>query len=219
MKFLYKMERKFGKFAIKNLMLHITILNAIVYLASYIFQLDLIAYMALVPDLVMQGQVWRLITYVFVPPNVSIIFTAITLYFYYFIGISLERRWGSFKFNVYYLLGIILTAAASMIFTAATSKISGFTIVGTYLNLSLFFAFAMLYPNMEVLFFFVIPMKIKYLAYLDAAFYAYRLIAGTPNDRIAIIGSLLNFFIFFGPDIYKMIKLKIKVMKNRSRFR
>lgn len=211
MKFLYKMERKFGKFAIKNLMLHITILNAIVYLASYIFQLDLTAYMALAPDLVMQGQVWRLITYVFVPPNVSIIFTAITLYFYYFIGISLERRWGSFKFNVYYLLGIILTAAASMI--------SGYTIVGTYLNLSLFFAFAMLYPNMEVLFFFVIPMKIKYLAYLDAAFYAYTLIRGTASDRIAIIGSLLNFFIFFGPDIYKFIKLKIKVMKNRSRFR
>ncbi len=211
MKFLYKMERKFGKFAIKNLMLHITILNAIVYLASYIFQLDLISYMALVPDLVMQGQVWRLITYVFVPPNVSIIFTAITLYFYYFIGISLERRWGSFKFNVYYLLGIILTAAASMI--------SGFPVVGTFLNLSLFFAFAMLYPNMEVLFFFVIPLKVKYLAYFDAAFYAYIMIRGTASDRIAIIGSLLNFFIFFGPDIYKMIKLKIKVMKNRSRFR
>lgn len=213
MKFLYKMERKFGKFAIKNLMLHITILNAIVYLVTYIFQeqLNLISYMALVPDLVMQGQVWRLITYVFVPPSGGILFTAIALYFYYFIGISLEHRWGSFKFNVYYLLGIILTAAASMI--------SGYTVVGTFLNLSLFFAFAMLYPNMEILLFFVIPLKVKYLAYFNAAFYAYRLIAGTPNDRIAIIGSLLNFFIFFGPDIYKFIKLKIKVMKNRSRFR
>ncbi|NMC57380.1 MAG: rhomboid family intramembrane serine protease [Eubacteriaceae bacterium] len=212
MKFLYKMERKFGRFAIKNLMLHITILNAIVYLTSYLFTtFSLVSYMALVPNLVMQGQVWRIITYVFVPPNVSIILTAITLYFYYFIGLSLEHRWGSFKFNVYYLLGIILTAAASMI--------SGYTIVGTYLNLSLFFAFAMLYPNMEVLFFFVIPIKVKYLAYFDAAFYAYVLIKGTPNDRIAIIGSLLNFFIFFGPDIYKMIKLRIKVMKNRSRYR
>lgn len=206
------MERKFGRFAIKNLMLHITILNAIVYLTSYLFTtFSLVSYMALVPNLVMQGQVWRIITYVFVPPNVSIILTAITLYFYYFIGLSLEHRWGSFKFNVYYLLGIILTAAASMI--------SGYTIVGTYLNLSLFFAFAMLYPNMEVLFFFVIPLKVKYLAYLDAAFYAYVLIRGKAPDRIAIIGSLLNFFIFFGPDIYKLIKLKIKVMKNRSRYR
>lgn len=207
------MERKLGKFAIKNLMLHITILNAIVYVASYIFgsQLNLISYMALVPDLVLQGQVWRLVTYVFVPPSGGIILTAIALYFYYFIGISLERRWGSFKFNVYYFLGIILTAAASMI--------SGFPVVGTFLNLSLFFAFAMLFPNMEVLFFFVIPLKVKYLAYFDAAFYAYVLIRGTASDRIAIIGSLLNFFIFFGPDIYKMIKLKIKVMRNRSRFR
>ncbi len=213
MKLLYKLERKFGKFAIKNLMLHITILNAIVYLASYLFdnKLNLVSYMTLVPSLVAQGQIWRLITYVFVPPLGGLFFTAIALYFYYFIGISLERRWGSFKFNVYYFLGIILTAAASMI--------SGYSVIGTYLNLSLFFAFAMLYPNMEILFFFVIPMKIKYLAYFDAAFYAYRLIVGTASDRIAIIGSVLNFFIFFGPDIYKAIKLKIKVLRNRSRYR
>lgn len=213
MKFLYKLERKYGKFAIKKLMLHVTILNAIVYLASYLFDntLNLVSYMALVPELVMQGQIWRLITYVLVPPLGVILFTAIALYFYYFVGITLENRWGSFKFNAYYFLGIILTAAASMI--------SGQTVIGTFLNLSLFFAFAMLYPNMQILFFFVIPMKVKYLAYFNAAFYAYRLIAGTSSDRVAIIGSLLNFFIFFGADIYKLIKLKIKVIKNRNRHR
>ena len=103
MKFLYKLERKYGKFAIKKLMLHVTILNAIVYLASYLFDntLNLVSYMALVPELVMQGQIWRLITYVLVPPLGVILFTAIALYFYYFVGITLENRWGSFKFNAY----------------------------------------------------------------------------------------------------------------------
>ena len=216
MNFLNKLQRKYGKFAIPNLMLHITILNAIVYISAFISDslfgnFDLISYMRLYPQLVMQGQIWRIITFVFVPPLSGILLTAIALYFYYFIGSSLERTWGSFKFTVYYLLGILLSAAASMI--------SGFPIDGTYLNLSLFFAFAMLYPNMEILFFFVIPMKIKYLAYIDAAFYAYMLIRGSGSERIAIIGSLLNFLLFFGTDIYKFIKLKIRVAQNRSRYR
>jgi membrane associated rhomboid family serine protease len=206
------MERKFGKIAIKNLMLHVTILNAIVYIASYLFgTYGLVSYMVLNPGLVMTGQVWRLITYIFVPPLGNIFLTAITLYFYYFIGISLERAWGSFKFNIYYFLGIIFTAAASMI--------TGISIAGTFLNLSLFFAFAMLYPNMEILFFFVIPLKVKYLAYIDAAFYIIMLITGSASERTAIIGSVLNFLLFFGKDIYKSIKLRIRVSKNRSRYK
>jgi len=211
MNFLNKLQRKYGKFAIPNLMLHITILNAIVYLSSYLFgTFDLISYMILDPELVMRGQVWRIITFVFVPPLQGLFFTAIALYFYYFVGTSLERQWGSFKFNVYYLLGIILTAAASLI--------SGIPVAGTFLNLSLFFAFAMLYPNMEILFFFVIPLKVKYLAYFNALFYLITVINGSASERIAIIGSILNFLLFFGKDFYEAAKLKIKVWRNRRRY-
>jgi membrane associated rhomboid family serine protease len=212
MKLLNKLNRKFGKYAIKNLMLHITILNAIVYVVTYILgRIDLLSYFILDPALVLKGQIWRIITFVFVPPGSGIFFTLIALYFYYFIGTSLERTWGSFKFNIYYLLGIILTVIASLV--------SQVPVTGTFLNLSLFFAFAMLYPNMEILLFFILPVKIKYLAYANAVLYLYEIIIGSNSIRIAIVGSLLNFFLFFGKDFYKQLLLRIKTIKNRNRFK
>lgn len=212
MKFLNKLTKKFGKYAIKNLMLHITILNAIVYIVAYVFnRVDILSYFILDPSLVFQGQLWRVITFIFVPPGSGIFFTVVALYFYYFIGTSLERTWGSFKFNIYYLIGVILTVAASLI--------AQIPVTGTFLNLSLFFAFAMLYPNMEILLFFVLPIKIKYLAYANAVLYLYEIIVGSGSIRIAIIGSLLNFLVFFGKDFYKLLLLKIKTIKNRNRFK
>jgi membrane associated rhomboid family serine protease len=212
MKFLNKLTKKFGKYAIKNLMLHITILNAIVYVVAYVFnRTEILSYFILDPSLVLQGQLWRIITFIFVPPGSGIFFTAVALYFYYFIGTSLERTWGSFKFNIYYLIGVVLTVAASLI--------AQIPVTGTFLNLSLFFAFAMLYPNMEILLFFVLPVKIKYLAYANAVLYLYEIIVGSGSIRIAIIGSLLNFLLFFGKDFYKLLLLRIKTMKNRNRFK
>ncbi len=212
MKFLNKLNKKFGKYAIKNLMLHITILNAIIYVVAYVLnRTEILSYFILDPALVFKGQIWRVITFIFVPPASGIFFTIIALYFYYFIGTSLERTWGSFKFNIYYFLGVVLTVIASLI--------SQIPVTGTFLNLSLFFAFAMLYPNMEILLFFILPVKIKYLAYANAVLYLYEIIIGSGSIRIAIIGSLLNFFLFFGKDFYKQLLLRIKTMKNRNRFK
>jgi membrane associated rhomboid family serine protease len=97
-----KLERKFGKYAIQNLMIYIIILN----LATFIFYTinsNMISYLELDPTLIMKGQVWRLITYIIIPPlGQNFIFTLIAIYFYYFIGTGLEKEWGSFKFNLYF---------------------------------------------------------------------------------------------------------------------
>lgn len=206
-----RLERKFGRYAIKNLMLHITILNAIVYVVVYVLrQTDLLAYLVLDPALVMKGQIWRIFTFVMVPPATSLIWIVFVMYFYYFIGTGLQSAWGNFKFNVYYFLGMLLTAAVSMI--------SGAVVDGTFLNLSLFFAFAVLYPNMPILLFFILPVKIKYLAYVYALSNLYFLLTGTNAVRMMIIGSLLNFFLFFGKSLYRTIRYKIRTRNRKDRF-
>lgn len=147
----------------------------------------------------MRGQIWRLFTFIFVPPASSVLTLALALYFYYFIGSTLERVWGTFRFNVYYLCGLLGCMAAGLITGYGSND---------YLNLSLFLAFAYLFPNHEVLLFFIIPIKMKYLAYLDWALFAISLIFGSWASRAAVIASLINFFLFFGPDIWYQIKMR-----------
>ena len=101
-------------------------------------------------DAVLHGQIWRLITFIFIPPDSSVFFILFSLYFYWLIGSALENQWGAFRFNVYYLCGIIGTIVAGMITGYATSS---------YLNLSLFLAFALLYPDYQVMVFFFCPSK------------------------------------------------------------
>ena len=132
------------------------------------------------------------------------------LYFYYLIGTALEREWGSSWFNIYYIFGVIGTIIGGFITGYATNY---------YLNLSLFFAFAAMYPNFEVLLFFFIPIKIKWLALLDAALFLISFLFGTWPDRAAIIASLVNFLIFFGPSFFRGIREKYDDYKRRKKFR
>lgn len=193
MNWLDKLERKLGKYSIQNLALIIVILNAVVYLLWYVDKSGLfIGKLILIPQLVMQGEVWRLFTYVFIPPSVSVIWIIFVLYFYYMIGTALEHEWGSFKFNIYYLLGMLGTTIAAFFFGAIGTA--------TYINLSLFLAFARLYPEYEILLFFVLPVKVKYLAWIDWALIWYTVIF-IPDFRAAAIVSIINYFIFFGKDI------------------
>lgn len=198
------LERKFGRYGIPDVMLYVTSTMLVLYLFQNVLRVfNVTGLFALVPSLVLRGQVWRLITFVFLPPASSMLTVLLALYFYYFIGSSLENYWGTFRFNVYYLCGILGTIVAAFLTGYATND---------YLNLSLFFAFAALFPEQEVLLFFVIPMKIKYLAYLDAAYFLLGFVFGSWSVRAAIIASLINFFLFFGPDF-------LRRQRDRQRFR
>ena len=212
MRFLNSLERKFGKFAIKNLMFYIVAANVVVFVVDFMFADFLLSsLLRLIPGRVMAGEVWRLITFIFVPESGNIIFTAISLYFYYIIGMSLENRWGSFQMNVYYLIGMVVSIAASLI--------TGFPVSADSINLSLFLAFASLAPDMQLLIFFVLPVKVKWLGWLAWAWIGYQLI-NVPGIalKVLILAPTLNYFVFFGPSIIGNISRSRKRQVNRARF-
>lgn len=211
MNWLYKLERKLGRFAIPNLMMYICITTFAVYiLAGYLVGPQIINWITLDRAALFQGQIWRLITFVFMPPQASLLWALLALYFYFIIGRALEDAWGAFKFNVYYLCGMLGIVLAALISGYGTP---------TDLNLTLFLAYAAIYPNNEVLLFFIIPIKVKYLAYVDWVLLAVRFIMGPGYVRVSIVFSLLNFLLFFGPGIVKQMKDNKKYAAQRRQFR
>lgn len=204
-----KLERKYGNLAIKNLMNYLVGLNGLAFLLTYIDP-TYTSKLILNPALVMQGQIWRLITYIFIPPSLSVLWLIFALYFYYMIGTGLEQEWGSFRFNLYYLLGMIGTTIVS--FALGTS------LTNSYLNLSLFLAFARIYPNYEILLFFILPVKMKYLALLNWIFIGYTVIFQPLPYKLAAVVSIINYFIFFGKDIVTRTKTNRQAYHNRRKF-
>ena len=216
MNWLDKLERKFGRFYIPNLMLKVIIVSAILYVISFFILGDIsfIETMILIPDKVIKGQLWRVITFIFIPPlTTSLILAALTFYFNYLAGVSLEREWGEFKFNVYFFFGMIASIIAAFITKTPVD--------GANLTLSIFLAFAKIFPEFTVLLFFIIPVKMKYLGYLSWAVVIFNvskaLITGNFGYALIYVLPLINYFVFFGKSNYKntKIKAKSKIKKNK----
>lgn len=214
MNWLYKLERKFGRFCISNLMIYICLTMLCVYIMNTFLGINISFLLYLDRRALLHGQIWRLITFIFVPPAGSILTIILAIYFYFFIGNSLENAWGAFQFNVYYLCGMLGAILAAFV--------SGYS-SNTYLNLSLFLAFAQLFPEQEILLFYIIPIKVKYLAYVDWAIFALNLLIGIITGNFStittILFSLLNFFIFFGPDFTRRIRDHQRYGAVRRNFR
>lgn len=220
MKWLYKLEYKYGKHYIHRLMTIIIVGMVIVYfvnMAAAVSGFNFIDLITLNRTAIFQGQVWRLVTFVFVPPSENIFWLIIGLYFYYIIGTSLENMWGGFRFNLYYLFGMIGAIVASLIVGSSFN---------VYLNLSLFLAFATLAPDTSFHLFFILPIKAKWMALAYAAFLVIQLIfafiAGPYTGLVALVSlvlSLVNYFIFFGKTMVETIKEQIRIMKNRRNWR
>ena len=194
------------RFGIPNLMKYIVAGNLLVYLLSVFSNAQAVSFLGFNLDRVLHGEVWRLVSFIFVSGYFSIrdlLWLAISLYFYYFIGNTLEREWGSAKFTLYYLCGMVLTIVA----VSVSSLISGvsYTVYGTgYINLSMFFAFAMLYPEARVILI-IFPVKIKWLAWLAAAFFGLSVIQAifslSLSGALLPIIAILNFLVFFWPEL------------------
>lgn len=207
MNFLDKMQRKYGKYAINNLMLYIIMGQVIVFFSYLLLGGTLVNLLYFNPMLIMKGQVWRLFTFIFIPNTFQPIWFLFAAFLYYSIGTTLERTWGAFKFNIYYLLGMIFNMIGLLIIqlifyndmnTAYMFYASMGLSITIYLNLSLFLAYAVLYPDVEFLLYGILPLKVKYLAAVDVVFLAYDFFTGNLGNRVLIIVSLLNFFVFFG---------------------
>ena len=200
------------RFGIPDLMRWIVIGNVVVYVLMLLTMrtdADAVSFLYLNGSKVLHGELWRIVTFIFVPTSSSPLRLALSLYLYYWIGSSLERQWGTARFNLYYWSGVLLTVIA----TLAASAISGvgYSVGGTgYVNLSMFLAFAFLYPDTQLLLFYFIPVKIKWLAWLDIAVFVIgivqSLLAGSWLGAILPVVALLNFLVFIWPAIDAFIQ-------------
>ena len=210
------LEKKLGRYAVPNL----TVILIGCYIVGYILTLaspGVTSYMTLEPALILKGQVWRLITWLVIPPSSLSIFTIIMLFFYLSIGRTLEKTWGDFRYNVYIFGGILVTVIAAFICYFVFARIYGSGLVfssgGTspfstyYICLSIFLGFAATFPDARVYLYFIIPIKIKWLGILYVAFLVYDAInygraiaAGFTGGWVYIVAmaaALVNFVIFF----------------------
>ena len=184
-------------FGIPNLMKIVVIGNVLVYFLDMFSQGYVSWLFSFSTPLILQGEVWRIISFVFVPTSGGfILWFAMTTLFYYYIGNALEQQWGTARFTVFYDLGVVLNI------------IVGFVMGGTsmyYVNMSMFFAFATLYPDLQILLYGLLPLKVKWLAWLDAALFAYDIFFSLFSRQwitaVLPLAALLNYFIFFWDDL------------------
>ena len=176
------------------------VLKAVVLLNALTFLLVTIepAYagmLALIPEKVRQGEIWRLVTYIFIPQTDSAFWVFFLLLFMWFLATALEEHWGALKLNVFYLLGMIGCTIAAFFFGGGSSN--------TFLNLSLFFAFATVAPNYEIFLFFVLRTRVKYIAWVLASMVALQFALLPLSAKMAMIASLANYLLFFLPGFLR----------------
>ena len=206
-----KFCKKYPNFGIPHLMKYLTIANIVVWVVNMIVP-KLINYMTFIPYMILHGQIWRLISFIFIPPTTGYL-ALISFYFYYIIGNTIEANWGTAKFSLYMLTGIILSILIGFILYFFGINIS---LSAHYIYLSLFFSFAALFPNMQVLLFFIIPIKMKWLAIIDAAYFIVEIFSlPFPANLVPVI-AILNFFIFCGEDLLYDLGLKKSTWKRNQ---
>lgn len=203
-KFLNNLERKFGRFAIKNLMLYVIGIYALGVAISLINPMFYYNYLSLNMRAIFSGQLWRLVTFIIRPPisQSNLFFIIVELYFFWIVGNSLERVWGTFRFNIYYLSGILLNIiAAAILYLYTGDPTTGYYFGISYINQSLLLAFCAMYPEDMVFLMFVIPVKLKYLGVLYGGYILLNIIEIIFNGNyvfaIAILVAVLNFVWFF----------------------
>lgn len=211
MNWLDRLERAFGRWTIPQFPLFIVVATAAIYLLSQINP-DFGYRLILDPEEIQAGQPWRVFTFLFVPPVMSPIWLFLWLYLIYQYATALEQEWGEFKFLLFYSLGAFATVFTSLFIVHEP-------LGNMALYTTLILAFAKLFPDFELLLFFILPIKVKYLALLLWIITGWTFIRGDWVTRAGILASLFNFALFFGADIVRWIKLRLEVYRNRRRFR
>ena len=208
---IYKLERQYGRYGITDLTKYLVAGQLVVWVIVMFFNQNLLNILPLSRSGLLQGQIWRLVTFIFVPPlETNPLWLALELYFLYFIGTSLENSWGTFRFNLYYLVGMLGAIVSCLL-------------VGTYASVallySLFFAFACLYPDVEVLLFFILPIKVKWMGLAAAVLYLMDFLRAGFGFKLAMILGLANFALFFGPTLWQNYQAKRRRDAWRNQWR
>lgn len=214
MNWINRAERRFGHHAIPNLIRVITGFNALVFLLYRLVNPHIIEVLRLDPHAVMRGEVWRLVTYIFIPtlggPVLDWLWAALYIWYLWWIGDGLESAMGSFRVNVFYILGMIGVTVGAF-FTGA-----GFSTA--MLNSTLFFAFARFYPEAIIYLMGLVPVKVKWLAWFSGFFLILGFLGNGWDYRLAVIVAFANYFIFFGRDIFQDAVHRHEVHNRRTRF-
>lgn len=191
-------------FGIPNLMRYLTIANVVFWILGTANSV-LLSYLRFDAGLIMQGQIWRLITFMVYPPSMGLL-AFLVFYFYYWMGTALEQVWGTAQFNIYLLIGWALTVIYGfLVYFIGGLRIS---IDAQYLYLSMFFSYAALFPDQTVLLFFFIPIKMKYMAIIDAVYFLAAVITNPFPVNLLPVVAVLNFFIFFSGTLLQRIPKK-----------
>jgi membrane associated rhomboid family serine protease len=209
MRWIDKLDGRFGYLGIPGLIRIVVAFTALVYLLTYINP-DFVSVLDLDPARIMRGEIWRLVTYIFLPRVSSPLWVLLALWFLWFIGEGLERAWGPFRLTLYFLLGMIGTTVAALKFQAHFAN--------AMLMASLFYAFAWFYPDEVIYVFFILPVKIKWLAWISAAFLLAGFVLQSNSYRIALAAAFINYLLFFGPEIVHRMKHRHDVSTRRRRF-
>lgn len=186
---LARLERRLGRYAVPNLIVYVVAGMAIVWFLTQLrpgtsdrLELTLAG--------LQRGELWRLFTFLLIPTaSGSSMFVFLGLYFTWWVGTTLEQHWGSFRFDLYYLVGALGAIAAALVAGAATN---------TWIDLSLLLAFATLFPDVSILLFFVLPIRVKWLGVVGAGLMILALVKGDWQDRAGILASMANYILFFG---------------------
>ncbi len=196
MTFYQKLERRFGKYAVPNLMKYICVIYVVGYLIQMFNPLLYFYYLDLDAEAILHGHIWRIITFIFYPPSTSLLWMIVALFVYYSLGMTLERVWGTFKYNFFYFTGVILLVLAAILIYLVTGY--SVQLYPTYMTFSIFLAYALTFPDTTFLLYFIIPIKAKWLAIAEVVLYLFYFVAlpGLGN-KVAILVSLLNVALFF----------------------
>ncbi|MBO7669774.1 MAG: hypothetical protein J6S60_04205 [Oscillospiraceae bacterium] len=195
---------KHPNFGIPNLMRYLTIANVVFWILG-MANSTLLSYLRFDAGLIMHGQIWRLVTFMVYPPSMGLL-AFLVFYFYYWMGTALEQVWGTPQFNIYLLIGWALTVLYGfLVYFIGGLRIS---IDAQYLYLSMFFSYAALFPDQTVLLFFVIPIKMKYMAIIDALYFLAAVLTNPFPVNLLPVVAVLNFFIFFSGTLLQRIPKK-----------
>mgnify|MGYP002563979394 CR=1 FL=1 len=189
-------------FGIKNLMLYITIANVAFWVLSAINPMFL-SYLSFDASLILKGQVWRLVTFMLYPPSTGLL-AFIAFYFYYWIGNTLEQYWGTGQFTIYFFSGVILSVIYGFVIYFAAGMV--IRLDSYYIYLSMFFCFASMFPDTTILLFYIIPVKMKYLAIVDAVFFVLSVIMNPFPINLLPVVAVLNYLVYCGDWLFDFFR-------------
>jgi len=207
------LERRFGRYAIPDLTWKILGLQICVYILGVI-NMEVYNILLLDPQRIMKGEIWRLFSFIIIPPYTDIqdvIWFFFTCYFVLLMGSSLEREWGYFRYNMFWMVGIVATTFFA--FFVVRGPISN-----VFMGLSLFLAFATMFPEYMIYVLFILPVRVKYLGYFAALSQLIVFVNGDLSTRIGVVVALSNYLLFFGPEFYRLAKVRFQTEGQRKKF-